>query len=1023
MALNNGKNKAVRRYSDDDSAGVSAGSAASSPQKRGKYDRPRTMLFDDLAGVCEPIGPDGAGPAGVPAKSPSSPSLSDGALNDAMDAVEELVDLDEDLGLEELLQPDPDFEPVAVPAAVPPAAPVAQTPIVIEDAVPAEKKQRGGRKKKEKIDDSMRKLFASPTAPADPAQTEAWVATIRRFMRNDADTTPKPHQLAAFERFVQQSIYRRTKDFRYKGGAILGDQPGLGKTLPMLMFAIYEYIHQFPDPTCIEHGADKTFVAPPGSRPVVFITKDRSIAESSVLSEVRKFFPHLPVGFVWSIDSAAKETPAMVEAAFSKGLIITWRAAVRSHYENLDVVKKEFPLEMLWRAKFDPSIILAAEAAAKAAKAAKPPATTAATGAAAAANDVEANDNEVMVPVAKVKAEPGVQEAKDDETDDDDDDESDFDESVDSSSEPEFASAAPVAGEMPLANMFRYAMDDKTRPLMFILDEVVGLVKVTRSGKLFGGDTGCSTAIMQLIFGHSPDSFDDSARWRTVPGALQPTLIISASASPLLATDPAKACDSIFTLYPLAYRVVRAEVARRNYQLNRRNWGERKYVNDAEQRIISYKLLAKDMLIFRTQEDITTPESVGLVNASMPQVVSREVYVHMSKEESDSVSRAEGITRKRVDEAGKYFKLLHAALKSSAAEGKKPADVRKQFDEMRAANGESVHTQRDLSSLYSDLYMATIGAEVVMRRADLRRTLATQQPPLSAGEQERRLRAQVKEWCEDPAVVGESVYLDALNQICDIVAKRNEKLIFFYTFVHNCHIVAAAMRRRTDGLGVFVISPEVTDVAARRKIIEQFEAHEGPAVLITSIRVSGTGITINAASHALVDVYQHALEYDVQAYGRIIRVSQPSKVVTTWRVVIKHSIAEYLEARRSAKDKNSSRFFGEGDMANFAGVVDEDVTDKKTGRKKKHGALNKAADAARFAALQLRKFSEAVAEWERERNKYNAENQNPNVAAAFEAVAKEYATTVPVGRRMTATEAAEAEKKRQQLETSLFSDL
>ena len=79
----------------------------------------------------------------------------------------------------------------------------------------------------------------------------------------------------------------------------------------------------------------------------------------------------------------------------------------------------------------------------------------------------------------------------------------------------------------------------------------------------------------------------------------------------------------------------------------------------------------------------------------------------------------------------------------------------------------------------------------------------------------------------------------------------------------------------------------------RQKLIDDFTAFEGPAVLVSQIEAGGVGLNIQAASVVIIAEPQWKPSTEVQAIARAHRMGQPDKVLVH-RLLAKDQVDERI---------------------------------------------------------------------------------------------------------------------------------
>ncbi|MBO0730251.1 MAG: hypothetical protein J2P57_13405, partial [Acidimicrobiaceae bacterium] len=159
----------------------------------------------------------------------------------------------------------------------------------------------------------------------------------------------------------------------------------------------------------------------------------------------------------------------------------------------------------------------------------------------------------------------------------------------------------------------------------------------------------------------------------------------------------------------------------------------------------------------------------------------------------------------------------------------------------------------------------------------------------------------LKQICDHPAaylgedeggIEGRSGKLTRLEEIVDDVFAAGEKLLVFTHFARWGERLAAHLTERLgERVGCYHGG---LARGTRDRLIAQFQEHEGPAVLVLSIKAGGSGLNLTAANHVvLYDRWWNPAVED-QARDRAWRIGQLSTVVSH-RLVCPGTVDERVE--------------------------------------------------------------------------------------------------------------------------------
>src|SRR5690606_17214267 len=108
----------------------------------------------------------------------------------------------------------------------------------------------------------------------------------------------------------------------------------------------------------------------------------------------------------------------------------------------------------------------------------------------------------------------------------------------------------------------------------------------------------------------------------------------------------------------------------------------------------------------------------------------------------------------------------------------------------------------------------------------------------------------------------------------------------------------------------------------RGAVVEQFQADDGPPVILSSLKAGGTGLNLTAADHVfLLDPWWNPAAED-QAADRAHRIGQ-TRPVTVYRMIAKDTIEEGILALQGRKRALSDVALAEGGAA--SGITRDDL--------------------------------------------------------------------------------------------------
>ena len=155
-----------------------------------------------------------------------------------------------------------------------------------------------------------------------------------------------------------------------------------------------------------------------------------------------------------------------------------------------------------------------------------------------------------------------------------------------------------------------------------------------------------------------------------------------------------------------------------------------------------------------------------------------------------------------------------------------------------------------------------------------------------------------------------------MDAIGDVVADGHRALVFSqWTSLLDLiepHLTSASTRyTRLDGSTV-----------DRGAVVNEFQAEDGPPVMLLSLKAGGTGLNLTAADHVfLVDPWWNPAVED-QAADRAHRIGQ-DKPVMVYRMVARDTVEERILALQQHKRQLSEAALGAAERA--GGISREDL--------------------------------------------------------------------------------------------------
>ena len=176
-------------------------------------------------------------------------------------------------------------------------------------------------------------------------------------------------------------------------------------------------------------------------------------------------------------------------------------------------------------------------------------------------------------------------------------------------------------------------------------------------------------------------------------------------------------------------------------------------------------------------------------------------------------------------------------------------------------------------------------------------------------------------YCNPALVPGQqaetSSKIEALLESLEQVVAEGHKALVFSQWTSLLDLVEPHLQRA--GVGFVRLDGRTRDRAA---VVNEFQAEDGPPVLLTSLKAGGTGLNLTAADHVfLLDPWWNPAAED-QAADRAHRIGQ-NRPVLVYRLIAKDTVEEGILALQAKKRALADAALeGTGDAA---GITREDL--------------------------------------------------------------------------------------------------
>ena len=154
-----------------------------------------------------------------------------------------------------------------------------------------------------------------------------------------------------------------------------------------------------------------------------------------------------------------------------------------------------------------------------------------------------------------------------------------------------------------------------------------------------------------------------------------------------------------------------------------------------------------------------------------------------------------------------------------------------------------------------------------------------------------------------------------LAEIADEIGQRQERAIIFTQFAEMCAPLAHHLAQVFGRPGLVLHGG--TPVAQRSRLVEQFQAADGPPFFVISVKAGGTGLTLTRASHVIHFDRWWNPAIENQATDRAFRIGQ-KKNVLVHKFVVPGTIEERIDRLIEEKKSLALELLGSGTGAEQA---------------------------------------------------------------------------------------------------------
>jgi len=215
-----------------------------------------------------------------------------------------------------------------------------------------------------------------------------------------------------------------------------------------------------------------------------------------------------------------------------------------------------------------------------------------------------------------------------------------------------------------------------------------------------------------------------------------------------------------------------------------------------------------------------------------------------------------------------------------------------------------------------DLFCEIEGDQQILYRAELKRAqqllLRVKTQKELAAHQLHFLTSllRLRQICCHPQLVNPDLRVpgaktEALLEQLEPLMEEGNKVLVFSQFVELLGLLRPLLEERNWPL--FYLAG---DTENRGELVRQFQATEGPAIFLISLKAGGFGLNLTAASYVVLFDPWWNPAVEMQAIDRTHRIGQVNKVIA-YRLLIKNSIEEKIRALQKQKKALAEDVLGE----------------------------------------------------------------------------------------------------------------
>jgi len=164
----------------------------------------------------------------------------------------------------------------------------------------------------------------------------------------------------------------------------------------------------------------------------------------------------------------------------------------------------------------------------------------------------------------------------------------------------------------------------------------------------------------------------------------------------------------------------------------------------------------------------------------------------------------------------------------------------------------------------------------------------------------------------------ESAKISAFIDTVEPIVSEGQKVLVFSQFVEMLNAVSKELAEA--GVKTFTITGATEN---RQDVIDAFDAYQGGAVFLISLKAGGTGLNLTSANYVILADPWWNPAAEAQAIDRAHRIGQTQKVIA-YRIIARNSVEERIRSLQAGKNALAADVLGESSFLGSLTVADFD---------------------------------------------------------------------------------------------------